>query len=339
MRNLVITLFLFSFTTLYADSVSTVLNKSKDSLRSNDLVSDSSQNSSQIVIQNNIPEGGTDYLSAIIPLFTLILGFILNKWYERWTTTKKSKEIGAQWIEHFIQLKEPLKKQIEKLTEFIPLNDENHFEITDPYLNIRLNCNEFSSLDEKGLIDYLNNGKNKLDYRQSIILTGQLKDIVKLIEHNSSSYKAHIKIMTDEVSRHISMINPVLNEFKILVAEYWDYANAEYIEEDPRMVEAIKMHDLMREHILPNLDSGEFDLFKLSDDFIKPFFTATFIDRENPRIENINRLLNSIDMHIKAIKMEKKYFRIKLEKVLKSYREQLKSVDEMLSEPAISGKQ
>lgn len=251
---------------------------------------------------------------------------------------KKSKEIGAEWIEHFIQLKEPLKKQIEKLTEYIPLNDENHFDITDPYLNIRLNCNEFSSLDEKGLIDYLNSGKNKLDYRQSIILTGQLKDIVKLIEHNSSLYKSHIKIMSDEVSSHISMVNPVLNEFKILVAEYWDYANAEFTEEDPRMVEAKKMDDLMREHILPNLDSGEFDLFKLSDALLSHFSLRPLLIEKNPRLENINRLLNSIDMHIKAIKMEKKYFRIKLEKVLKSYKEQLNSVNEILLKSAITDK-
>lgn len=339
MRYFVITLFLFLYSALYADSVTGVLNKSKDSLSSSVLVSDSSQILPQIVIQNNIPESGPDYLSAIIPIFTLILGFVLNKWYERWTKTKKSKEIGAQWLEHFIQLKEPLKKQIEKLTEFIPLNDENHWEITDPYLNIRLNCNEFSSLDDKCLIVYLNSGKNKLDYRQSIILAGQLKDIIKLIEHNSTSYKGHFKIMSDEVSSHISMVNPVLNEFKILVAEYWDYANAEYTHEDPRILEATKMRNLMEEYILPYLDSGEFDLFKLSNDFIKPFFATTFVDRDNPRIENINRLLNSIDMHIKAIKMEKKYFRIKLEKVLKSYQEQLKAVDGMLLKAAISDKE
>jgi hypothetical protein len=336
MRYLIITFFLFSYSALYADSVSRVFNKTKDSLSSSVLVFDSSQISPQIVIQNNIPESGTDYFSAIIPILTLILGFILNKWYERWTNNKKTKEIGTQWAEHFIQLQEPLKQQFEKLTKYILLNDENHFEITDPYFNIRLNCNEFSSLDEKGLIHYLNNGKNKLDYKQSIILAGQLKDIIKLIEHNSSSYKEQIKIMTNEVSSHISLINPILNEFKIQVAKYWDYANTEYTDEDPRMVEAKKMNNLMREHILPNLDSGEFDLFKLSDAFIKPFFASTFVDREHPRIENINSLLNSIDMHIKAIRMEKKYFRINLEKILEHYKEQLFSVSEMILKPVIS---
>jgi hypothetical protein len=134
------------------------------------------------------------------------------------------------------------------------------------------------------------------------------------------------------------MINPLLNEFKILVVQYWDYANQEFTEYDPRMVEAKKIDALMRSHILPHLDSGEFDLFKLGDDFVKPFFDATFTDRENPLIENINRHLNNIDMHIKAVRMEKKYFRIKLEKVLKSYQEQLNSVSEMILKPVISSK-
>lgn len=292
----------------------------------------------RITINNNIPENKINYLSAIIPIITLILGFILNKWYESYTSKKKLKKNGTQWVEYFIQLQSPLTVQIEKLRTYIPLNDENNFKMTDPYFNIRLDCQEFSSLDSKALIHYLNSGKNKLDYRKSVILAGELKDVVKLIEHNSKSYKDQIKIMTTEVSSHISMVNPLLNEFKILVAQYWDSANAEHTEFDPIMVEAKKMYHLMQVHILPNLDSGEFDLFKLSDEFIKTFFNATYVDRDNPNIININKILNSIDMHIKAIRMEKKYFRIHLEKILKSYQEQLNSVSEMILKPEISNK-
>ena len=142
--------------------------------------------------------------------------------------------------------------------------------------------------------------------------------------------------MTNEISSQITLINPLLNEFKILVVQYWDYANVEYTEEDQRMKEAKKINHLMIDHILPNLESGEFDLFKLTDDFIKPFFIATYVDRDNSRIENINRLLNSIDMNIKKIKMEKKYFRMNLEKILNNYQEQLNSVSDILLNPIFS---
>ncbi len=338
---------MMTFSQLYADSATAIPNRSSVS-KTTKVKADLNEkalnhspfksNTSQIIIQNNIPENETDYLAAIIPIITLILGFILNKWYERFTSKKKLKEIGSQWVEYFIQLQEPLRTQVEKLSDYIPLNDENHFGITDPYFSMRLDCQEFSSLDEKGLIHYINSGKNKLDYRKSVILAGQLNDVVKLIEHNSKYYKDQISIMTTEVSSHISLINPLLNEFKILVVQYWDFANAEYIESDPRIVSAKQMYQLMQTHIIPHVDSGEFDLFKIGDEFVKPFFDATYVDRENSRIENINRILNSIDMHIKAIRMEKKYLRIKLEKVLKSYQEQLISVSGIILQPAISVK-
>ena len=337
---------LISFKLICADNTTKNSNKSllsiskkdnNDSLNEISLRNHQSEiNVPQIVIQNNIPETQTDYLSAIISIISLILGFVLNKWYDNYINKKKLKEIGTQWVEHFIQLKEPLKKQIEKLTEYIPLNDENHFEITDPYFNIRLDCNEFSLFDSKGLIHHLNNGKNKLDYKNSVVFAGQIKDVIKLIEHNSKYYKDQIKIMTNEISSQITLINPLLNEFKILVVQYWDYANVEYTEEDQRMKEAKKINHLMIDHILPNLESGEFDLFKLTDDFIKPFFIATYVDRDNSRIENINRLLNSIDMNIKKIKMEKKYFRMNLEKILNNYQEQLNSVSDILLNPIFS---
>jgi hypothetical protein len=337
-------LVLLSFSVVHADTSTAVLktpvktvNKTiKVKKTEKSTKADSKNSVPQITIQNNIPEVQTDYLSAVISIVSLVLGFVLNKWYDSYTSKKKLKEIGTQWAEHFIQLKEPLEKQIEKLTEYIPLNDENHFEITDPYFNLRLDCKEFSALDDKGLIHHLNIGKNKLDYKGSVVMAGQIKDVIKLIESNSSYYKDQITIMTNEVSSHISMINPVLNEFKILVVQYWDFANSEFEENDFRLDDANRMNALMQTYILPHLDSGEFDLFKLGDEFVKPFFEATYTDRENPMMENINRHLNTIDMHIKAIRMEKKYFRIKLEKVLKSYQEQLKAVSEMIQKPVIS---
>lgn len=346
--RLIITLSIFisSFSVVYADSSTAVLKTHvKSEHKANIAKSQKTIKKAapeilipQITIENNIPEAQTDYLSAIISIVSLVLGFILNKWYDNYMNKKKLKEIGTQWAEHFIQLKEPLEKQIEKLTEYIPLNDENHFEITDPFFNIRLDCKEFSGLDDKGLIYHLNSGKNKLSYKESVAFAGQIKDVIKLIERNSIYYKDQITIMTTEVSNHISMINPLLNEFKILVVQYWDYANTEFTGIDFRMDEAIKMQELMQTHILPLIDSGEFDLFKIGDEFVRPFMEACYIDRENPIMENILRLLNSIDMHIKAIRMEKKYYRIKLEKVLKNYKEQLNSVSEMILKPVISSK-
>lgn len=326
-------------TWVFADSTKTTSNKlstSTDSSFRNESLKDLKSNQPQITIQNNIPESKNDYFSAIIPIITLILGFGLNKWYENRTSKRKLKKAGAEWCEHFIQLKEPLISQTERLSEYIPLNDENHFEIQDPFFSIRLDCQEFSTLDDKALIHFLNSGANKLDYRNSVIVAGQLKDIVKLIEHNTKVYKDQIKIMQTEVSTHITSISPLLNDFKILVSRYWDHVNSEYAESDPIMVEAKKMYDLMRTHILPHLDNGEFDLFKMADEFVKPFFNTTFVDRENPSVIEFSMKLNSIDMHIKAIRMEKKYFRIILEKILKSYQEQLKSVSEMILKPAIA---
>lgn len=289
-----------------------------------------------ITIQNNIPDTKTDYLYAIIPLLTLILGFVLNKWYDNYTTRKKQKETGSQWIVNFIQLSEPLKNQILSMQKYIPLNDENHFKITNPSFEISLDCDVFRTLDSNSIIPYFNKGKNKISYKEAIILAGNLKNTIKIIEQNSDEYKKQINVMKHEVSNHISLFNPIFNDFKILVNEYWNYVNEEHSENAEKIGEAKKMYDLMMTHVLPYIESGEFDLFKLGNEFIKPFFKATFLDREDQKIQEINRLLNLCDMHIKAIKMEKKYFKIRLEKVLECYQIQLERISEITSNPKIT---
>lgn len=290
----------------------------------------------EINIQNNLPENSTDYISAIIPLLTLVLGFILNKWYDSFMKKKHEIEEGTQWIENFIQLREPLQKQTNSLSEYIPLNDENHFEISDPSFQVRLECQVFSTLDEKSLVTFLSNDKNKLTCKDSIICAGKLIDVVKIIKSNADFYKDTIKQMKVEVSNNITLFNPIFSEFKMKVAEYWDYANAEYEENSSELIEAGKMSNLMKRHVLPHIDSGEFNLFDLADQFIKPFFDATFIDRENEKIKEINKLLHNCDMYLKAIKMEKKYFRIKLEKILTQFNEAKSSIDEILENPKLS---
>lgn len=72
----------------------------------------------------------------------------------------------------------------------------------------------------------------------------------------------------------------------------------------------------MLSEIEPYLDNGKYNLFEF-EKLLSIHFQNAHVDRSNPTMAEAIVFLNHCSTNIKAIKMEKRYFRIKLEKGLK----------------------
>lgn len=136
----------------------------KDSLKKTEVspIIAQSPNGKRVIINNNIPEGGVDLVTPIVSILSIIIGFVLNKWYDNYIDDKRIENEGNLWVENLIQLREPLERQIKILEEFIPLNDENTFEFQDLQFVVALECDEFKALDGRTLVPFL---KQKLRVR------------------------------------------------------------------------------------------------------------------------------------------------------------------------------
>lgn len=284
-----------------------------------------------INVNNNIPEATTDYLTTWMPIITLILGLFITKLYDIVIKRSKTKKEAQEWIENYIQLKDSLVTQIIEMKDYIPRNDENRFEIDDPSLEINLMCDSFTNLNNKSLVPYLMQGKDKLLKREAISLAGKMKGLLAILENTSLNYKLNYSELRSETSTRIALFNEDFNSFRMKCAEYSNYAIETYTGGTQEMIAHNKMFELIKTQITPFIDNGELDLFKVGNNFVKPFFEQTYIDRNNPMMKEITQLLNRCDLHIKALKMEKKYFRIRLEKNLKSYEKSLTQLNSDLT--------
>jgi len=303
-------------------SIDSLNNSIIENVLNHELYDDSTQivtTAQTLNVNNNLPQEKSDYFNTFMPILTLFLGFILTKGYDFAVSKFKMKSSAKQWLENFIQLKTPLDQQIIDIKEYLPQFDGTNFELKDPKFSLFLNCEVLKSLDNKVLVPYFSKGFGKMPYKEAVVLTGELKNLVNIIEHDSSNYVQSYKNMQSEISTHITLFNEVFNLFRVKWMEYGTFVEINYKKGSAEFLEFVKMGQLMTEYIHPHVDDGEFDLFLLGREYVKPFFEATYTDKSNPILNDVIIYLNKCDQHIKAIKMEQKYLKIRLEKIQKSY--------------------
>lgn len=332
-RTLLAIIFLLPILSFGQDSIQSIILDSLSATTetiSLPVIGHNNEQPTNINIENKIPEPSTDYVSALISIFSLIIGFLLNKWYENYTLKKKINSEGTQWIQNLIQLQDPLGEQISILENYIPLNDENHWNMSDMSYSVSLDCDEFNTLDSKSLVPYLLQANKKTGQKESIILAGKIKRLIKVIETTSSNFKNEFKVLTSSSQPFMSEFHLKFNDFRVSSIKYLDHAFQQYAEGTSKYSAAIRIKALFQNKINPTIESGEIDLFALDTEFVKPFIKEAFEDRQNELMQEALSLLNLFDRNIKAVKMERKYFRIRLETHLASFKSQRDSLEKIL---------
>lgn len=196
---------------------------------------------------------------------------------------------------------------------------------------VALECDEFKALDGRTLVPFLKQKVKGTEQKEAIILAGQIKSIIKIIESNSIGVKEVYSSLKISINPFMSEFQKSFNDFRLSVGKYLDFAFNTYTTGTAQHVAAENIKKLMLSEIEPYLDNGKYNLFEFEKTFIDPFFKNAHVDRSNPTMAEAIVFLNHCSTNIKAIKMEKRYFRIKLEKRLKIYKSNLDVLDGVLN--------
>ena len=301
---------------------------SQDSTSLIDTIGVSNTSSSEIPnieITNVLPKSSENILDKLIPLISLLIGFFLGKLYEAYEKRKSMVRKGKEWIENFIQLEDSLVTQVDNISTFLSKNPQNQFKISDPNFEISLNCSVFDALDENSLVPYLEK-KRKMKYKEAVKTAGKLKNTVAILKNNSSEYK--------QVFSDLQVGSGLAHEgFKKSFNAYRKH-EANYILElsnlpNPTEVQqkvAQKVMELSSEHVKPHSDSFTLDPFKLSEEFMRPYFSNAVHDIDNPNLSKATDSLSEADQFIQDLIAERRAMRSKVGKFQKSYERCLKSV-------------
>lgn len=283
-----------------------------------------------VQINNNIP--GDDWLVAIIPILTLLLGFVLNRAYERWMSKEKVKTSGKGWVENLILLKDPISSQIKLLEEFNIDNPEDRFTTTDLKFESDIECEAFKALNQEHLIPFLQLRNKQTSYRDVVVLSGRINRIIKTSSHTAKGITRTFEDLKKNFGEHMVKYN---EEFQLFMEKFRVYGVQleKDLGGDPIQYPSYRaMLDLVTNHIVPIMETGEADLFELVDLFFMPFAQATVNERHNPLVIEMSNHLSNCMQQIKGMKHEKKVVHELTDKYIKSLQKIEESLDKVLKE-------
>ncbi|WP_333696026.1 hypothetical protein [Flavobacterium sp.] len=307
------------------DSVKTIniKSESKDSIKDNiyelkdTLVlnkKSSSDNSTIIYLKNT---DSTDYFKYIFPIITLLLGIGINKLIDYNNKRNKIKKSGKRWLSELQVLGKPIENQISNIDAFLLEHEKEIFAIPNPRLITTLDCEIFSSLDKSELVEYLlcfKKNKDEIAIENSNSINGF---ITILKSHNNNyriqfeQYKNNVSSFTTSLSKNLQILQRKFVTYGILLEEELGFDPINDLRYKPIL-------DLFNSEILPYLNDGNYDIFKLEKSFFLPLIKILSNLRLDPRIQPMFEYSKNCVVDIKGIKMEKHYLSVNF-KTLKDW--------------------
>lgn len=248
----------------------------------------------------------SDNFKYIFPIITLLLGIALNKSIDYLNKRKKTKKTGKRWLAELRILNDPIEKQIINIDSFLANQNNGFFAIHSPSLFTTLDCDVFNSLDKTELIEYLEYFKKNKD-EIAIKHSNMINGFITVLKNHNENYriqfdlfKNNVNAITDNLSKNLIILQ---REFVTYGIELEKELNS-----DPINNHRYKpIYDLFKSEILPYLQDGKYDVFKLENSFYIPLIKILSELRLDLKTQKMMEYAKNCVNDIKAIKMEHYY--------------------------------
>jgi hypothetical protein len=276
-------------------------------------------------------EGSSDNFKYIFPIITLILGIAINKFLDALSERKKIKRSGERWAAEIRCLEEPLRNQILALEIFRNEHSKEVWDIPDLQMQTILNCEIFKTLDKADLIKHIKRFKNKT-YSDAILTSNHIHGFISILTSNYESLQKKFEEYmtargnyTTSYSKNLSALMKAFANYQVALENELnkDVAN------EPRFAPIATLFD---EHILPNLVTGNYDIYVLDKEFFLPLVQILAGLRHDPKINEMSDAIRSCLSDSKAIKMEKQYLTQNLVTLTFRYGEALEDLPKIVQD-------
>lgn len=248
----------------------------------------------------------SDNFKYIFPIITLLLGVGLNKFIDYRNKRNKTKKTGKRWLAELRILNEPLEKHILNIDAFLAVQNNVFFAIHSPFFFTTLDCEVFNTLDKTELVEYLEYFKKNKD-EIAIKHSNKINGFITVLKNHNENYKIQFELfknnvntITDSFSKNLMTLQ---REFVNYGVELEKELNA-----DPINNQRYKpLYDLFKSEILPFLQDGKYDIFKLENSFFIPLIKIFSDLRLDPKVQKMMEYSKNSVNDIKAIKMEQYY--------------------------------
>lgn len=302
--------------------IDTMINEENDSLLL-DIPSDLNGLSKVVVMNNN---EDNLWVSIGLPIFTLLLGIAIPLVIEWLSKRRKSKKVLKRWVAELRCLESPIQKQIEANEKFISEQSEQTFEISAPTIFSVLDCNIFQTMDKGEFLQAIESVK-KIDYKEAVRISNSTHGYINILTNTYGVLWDKFQKYLDETSSYVSIFN---DHFDDLLKAYADYG-VELEKEagkDPYATNLAfrQITDLFYAHVMPKMQTGDYNPFELDSVFFQPLMIALSVLRLDERITPMKQNASKCVRAIKLIRMERSYVAINMQNIADKYKEQLKEL-------------
>lgn len=277
--------------------------KKNEKLILNDTIKVNSKANSTSIIYLKNPET-TDYFKYIFPIFTLLIGIVVNRYLDYNNNKKKIKKSGKRWLAELITLEKPIESQIENIESFLVEHNKPNFTFPRPILVTSLDCEVFNSLDKSELIDYLQQFK-KNTFEDAVNNSNQINGFVTILKSHYENFKKHFEEYKTNVSHYTTTVSRNLQGLQKEFVNYGILLEEELGRDpinDPRYR---PIFDLFNLQIRPYLQNGNYDIYNLETNFLLPMISVLSNLRLDTRTHGMKDFVQNMLTEIKGIRLEK----------------------------------
>lgn len=286
-------------------------------------------------------------LGKLLPLIStltgLILGFMLNRFYERYTNRKKIQKSGKRWNIELKTLEEPIKQQIKSIEEFKLSVAKREWSYDPLELMTTINSERFASLDKNDFMDYLDynckfpwyqrlfTSEAKIDeqYNKAAKISNHIHGFIDVLSHNFQhlnnnwdEFQDGISEITKKLSQDMDTLNIQINSLKYLIANDTQnlYSSAEYK----------RFFDLYFRFISHLNQNPKYNMHKIREDFLAPAMTELGKLSKDNRILQTASAISILYTDLRAINSEKDYILDNMTELISRYNKSLEALAKII---------
>lgn len=306
-------------------NLDTVPSKKID-LDSNIKISD--PNTTQIKLAN--PEKEVDILKYILPIFTLILGIIINRVIDRWNENKRIKKAGRRWVLELYSLRGPVGEQIENIEHFLNSQKGNSYSKSELKIHPKLELKAFESLDKIDLLDYVEKIKES-NFEDSMKKVSHVNNFLPILNKQTQEIEKRFSEYLGGLSKQISDFNFNLQELMKVIGGLEIELQASGV--DPHKDSSyIGIVALIKNEIEPHKKEGSFNPFEMEKKFFLPLKSSLSKLKPANTVNEINRLVDDCLNSIKGMQLEKKYLNENFSSIKESLNKQKNVLNEIYTD-------
>lgn len=246
-----------------------------------------------------------DYVNLIFPIFTLLLGFFLNRGYDHFIEKRKIKKSGERWVAELQGLEEPILSQKKSLEEFLVNHSIDKFEPPQLEVHQILDCEIFKSLDKSDLLKFIKTREK--NYANVVKVSNSVHGFISSMNFIYNDITSRFNEYLEKTSNHVELFNEHLKQLNQSFGMFGVAIETETGKDPMENKVFSQMYSLFHKYISPYVETGDIEIFGLQKEFITRLSLIVATYRANKDIQEIAIHLSNCNMEIKAIRMEKRY--------------------------------